>query len=81
MSMAEEAIRNVIGRFNTRVEFWGCINPPVYHVKGFHTYRNCPNKRDPDVAEQENNSNQEYVQQTSMKGGNRGDQDIQEKRG
>ena len=51
MSMDEEAIRKSIGRFNTPVECWGCTNSPRYHADRFHTYRNCPNKRDPDVDE------------------------------
>ena len=81
MSMTEYSIRNATGRFNTRLKFWGCTNPPRYHADRFHTYINCPNKRDPDVDEQENNSIQEHVQNTSMKGGSRGDQDSQEQRG
>ena len=81
MSMVEEAIINATFRFNAPVEFWGCTNSPRYHADRFHTYMNCPNKRDPDVAERENQSIQEYAQHIYMKGGSRGDQDIQEKRG
>ena len=81
MSMGEEAIRNAIVRFNTRVEFWGCINSPRYHADRFHNYRNCPNKRDPDVTKQENNSIQQYVQHTSMKVGSRDDQYSQDQHG
>ena len=81
MSMDEEAIRKATGRFNNPVECWGCTNYPKYHKDRFHTYRNCPNKRDPDVAERSNQSVQAYAQRTSMKGGSRGDQDSQGKLG
>ena len=47
MSMAEEAVGKATGGFNTPVEFWVCANPPKYQADRFHTYRNCPNKRDP----------------------------------
>ena len=50
MSMVEEAIINATFRFNAPVEFWGCTNSPRYHADRFHTYRNCPNKRDPDIS-------------------------------
>ena len=53
MSVAEEAIRKATGRFNTPVEYWGCTNSPIYHSDRFHTYRNCPNKKDPDVSKRE----------------------------
>ena len=77
MSMAEEAIRNITGMFNAPVEFWGCTNFLRYHVERFNTYRNCPNKRDTDVAEREKKSIKEYAQSTSMMGVKRGDQDSQ----
>ena len=51
MIVAEEAIRKATGRFNTPVECWGCTKSPGYHEDRFHTYINCPNKRDPGVAE------------------------------
>ena len=54
MSVDKEATIKATGRFNTCVECWGCTNPPRYHKGRFHTYRNCNNNRDPDVAEQEN---------------------------
>ena len=81
MSVSEEATRKTIGRFNATLEFWGCTNSPIYHADRFHTYRNCPNKRDPDVAERENQSIQKYYQRTSMMGGIRVDQDSQGKVG
>ena len=56
MSVAEEATRNSICRFNNPVECWGCTNPPKYPADRFHTYRNFPNKMEPDVAERENQS-------------------------
>ena len=77
MSVAEESIRKAAGGFNTPVEFWGCTNSPRYHGDRFHTYRNCPNKRDPDVSEQANQSIQVYDVRKSMIGGSRGDQDSQ----
>ena len=63
------------------MECWGCTNSPTYHADRFHTYRNCPNKRDPYVPEQAKQSIQEYDQRTSMMGVSRGDQDIQGKHG
>ena len=50
-SVAEEATRKAKSRFKNPVECWGCTNSPRYHAYMFHTYRNCPNKRDTDVAE------------------------------
>ena len=81
MSVDEEATRKATGGLNTPVEFWGCTNSPIYHAGRFHTYRNCPNKRDPDVAELENQSIQEYAQQISILGGIIGDKDSQRKLG
>ena len=77
MSVAEESIIKETGRFNTPVECWGWTKSPIYHADRFHTYINCPNKIDPDVAEREKQSIQEYYQRTLMKVGIRGDQDIQ----
>ena len=51
MSVAEEAIRKATGRVNAPMECWGCTNSPIYHAYRFHTYRNFPNKTDPDVAD------------------------------
>ena len=54
MSVVEEAILKATGKFNSPLECWGCTNSPIYHAYMFHTYRNFPNKMDPDVAECEN---------------------------
>ena len=54
MSMVEDAIRKPTDSFNTPVDFWGCTNYPKYYADRFHTYRNCPNKWDLDVAERSN---------------------------
>ena len=53
----------------------GFTNSPRYHAERFHTYRNCPNKREPDVAEREKHSIQEYYQCTFVIGGSWGYQD------
>ena len=68
MSVAEDAIRKATGRFNTPVDCYGCINSSKYHADRFHTYRNCLNKRYPDVVEWSNQFFQEYAQLTSMEG-------------
>ena len=81
MRVSEYSIRKETGRFNTPLECWGCTNSPRYHADRFHTYRNCPNKRDPDVSERWKQSIQEYSQRTPIMGGSRGDQDRQEKSG
>ena len=81
MSMDRDYTINATGGFNSTVECWGCTNYPRYYAERFHTYINCPNKRDPDVAEQANQSTQEYAQNTSTKGGSRIDQGSQEKPG
>ena len=54
MSVAEEAIRKATGRFNASLEFWGFTTSPRYHADRFHTYRNCPNKMDPNMVERAN---------------------------
>ena len=59
MSVSEEAIRNATGRVNSSMEYWGCTNSLRYHAERFHTYRNPPNKVDPDVAERARRSSQE----------------------
>ena len=51
MSVAEEAIRKATGWFNAPLECWGCTNSAIYHADMFHTYRNCPNKMEPEVRE------------------------------
>ena len=75
ISMAEEAIRKVKGRVNYPLECWGCTKSPIYHTGRFHTYRNCPNNMDPDVAERAKRAKrsiQEYAQRNSEIGGSRG---------
>ena len=59
----------------------GVLNSPRYHTVRFHTYRNFPNKMDPDVEEREKRSITEYAQNNSAMGGNRGSQGIQYGRG
>ena len=77
MSVAEEAIRKATGRVNAPLECWECTNSPIYHVDRFHSYRNCPNNMDPDVADRVKMSIQEYAQHNSAMGGSRGSQGTQ----
>ena len=58
MSVAEDAKIKSAVRANDPMEFWGCTNPQGYHADIFHTYINFANKRDLDVSEKENHSNQ-----------------------
>ena len=81
MSVSEETIIKATGRVNAPLEWWGCTNRPRYHADRFCTYRNCPNKMDPDVAESVKRSIQEYAQRNSSMGGSRGSQSIQYGRG
>ena len=81
ISMDEEVIRKATCRFNAPLKCWGCTNSRRYYAGRFHTYRNCPNKRYPDVVERVKHSIQEYAQCTSMMGGIRGDQNRQGERG
>ena len=62
-------------------ECWGCTISSVYLAYRLHTYRNCPNNMDPDVAERAKQSAQEYAQRNSSMGGTRGLQGIQYGRG
>ena len=62
MSVAEEAIKKATGRVNALLNCWGCTTSPIYHADRFHTYRNSPNKMDPDVSERAKRSIQEYAQ-------------------
>ena len=66
MSVAEDAIRKSTDGVNSPLELWGCTNYPRYHAYRFHTYRNFPNKRDPDIAEQTHQSIQEYAEHNSV---------------
>ena len=50
MSVSEEAIRKAKGMVNAPLDFWRCNNSPRYHADRFHTYRNFPNKMEPNVA-------------------------------
>ena len=81
MSVSGEAIRKARCRFNNPLGWWGLSNPPIHHADRFHTYRNYPNKWDPDVAERTNKTIKEYAQRTSMMGGIRFDKDSQGKQG
>ena len=51
MSVSKEALIKAKGRVDTPLDYWGYTNSPRYHMYRFYTYRNCPNKMDPDVAE------------------------------
>ena len=62
MSVAEEAIRKATRRANNPMECWVCTNTPRYHAGMLHTYKNLPNKMDPDVTEFPHWSTQEYDQ-------------------
>ena len=81
MSVYEEAIRNATGRSNAPLDLWMCTNPSIYHADRFHTYRNCPNKMDPYVADIAKQSIQDYAQRNSAMGGIRVSQGIQYGRG
>ena len=81
MSVDEEAIKKAIGRVNASLACWGCTNYSKYHADRLNTYRNCPNKVEPDVADLAKRLIQEYFQQNSMMGGGRGDRNNQVKWG
>ena len=51
MSVAEESIRKADGRVSDPLDWWGCINYPRYNAERLHTYRNCSNKMEPEMAE------------------------------
>ena len=51
MNVARADIMKAVGRVNAPMGCWGFNNSPIYNVYRFHTYRNFPNKRNPDVAE------------------------------
>ena len=51
MSVSKEALIKEKVRVNTPLDYWGYTNSLRYHMYRFYTYRNCPNKMDPDVAE------------------------------
>ena len=51
MSVKKEAIRKATGKVDDQLEFCGCTKSPRYHSYRFHTYSNCPNNMEPEVAE------------------------------
>ena len=55
MSVAEEETIKATCRVTIPLECWRCTKYPRYHSDKFHTYRDCPNKTEPAVAEYENN--------------------------
>ena len=54
MSVSKSSIIKETGRANALLECWWYTNSPRYHADRLHTYRNCPNKMDPDVAARTN---------------------------
>ena len=51
LSPAESALRNASG-VASPIECWGCSGYEVHHATRFHSFRDCPNKYDPDVRSQ-----------------------------
>ena len=78
MSVAKDYIRKATDRVNYSMEFWGCTNSPIYHYDRLHTYKNFPQNMESNVADRAKQSIQEYDKLTSMMGGIRRFQDIQE---
>ena len=79
--VTENTIIKETGRVNNPIKWWGCTEPPRYHVASLHTYWNWTNNMDPDVAERAEQSIKEYTKQNSAMGGNRGYKGIQYGRG
>ena len=48
LSPAETALRKASGT-DRPIECWGCTGHGVHHANRFHSFRDCPNKYDPDV--------------------------------
>jgi hypothetical protein len=48
LSPAESALRNASGT-EKPIECWGCTGHAMYHATRYHSFRDCPNKYDPDV--------------------------------
>ena len=48
MSPAETALRSASGT-QRPIECWGCSGHPTFHETRYHSFRDCPNKWDPDV--------------------------------
>ena len=81
MSVSGVAIIKETVRFNTLMDFLACTNYPRYHADRLHTYKNFPNKMDPDVAKRTKYSIQEFSQRNSAMGGNTVSQGIQYRKG
>ena len=81
MSVTKEAIIKATSRVNCPLEYWGCSSYPRYHAYRFRTYRNCPHKMEPDLAERVKRLIQEYTQRNSTMGGIRDSHGIQYERG
>ena len=77
MNVSEESIRKANGRVNAPSGVLGYTKYPRYHDARFHTYRNCPNKIKPEVADCAKRSIREYAQHNSAMGGSDGSQVIQ----
>jgi hypothetical protein len=48
LSPAESALRNASGT-ERPIECWGCTGHTTHHVNRFHSFRDCPNKYNPEV--------------------------------
>ena len=48
LSPAESALRNASGT-ERPIECWGCTGHATHHATRFHSFRDCPNKYDPEV--------------------------------
>jgi hypothetical protein len=48
LSPAESALRNASG-VTAPIECWGCTGHATYHANRFHSFRDCPNKYEPEV--------------------------------
>ena len=48
LSPAESALRNASGT-DRPIECWGCTGHATHHATRFHSFRDCPNKYDPEV--------------------------------
>ena len=51
LSPAESALRNASG-VASPIECWGCTGHETHHANRFHSFRDCPNKYDPNVKSQ-----------------------------
>ncbi|KAI2508401.1 hypothetical protein MHU86_6075 [Fragilaria crotonensis] len=48
LSPAESALRNASGT-ERPIECWGCTGHGTHHTNRFHSFRDCPNRYDPEV--------------------------------